>query len=1376
VDGRVAEIESLRRFHPEARTLLIVGAEKFARITFDAKGGYRRMRRNSSCAVGTGSFLDQQAARLGLAGGSAELAARALANTGGFPAIASRCSVFAKTDLIHAQAEGFSVEEICDGLCHGLARNIADTLFPGEVPEPPIFMAGGVAGNAAVRKHLAGFAGSELPPDGRARIYGAIGAALRLLAGGGVAPRSFALGATKVEATASREYANPALEAPGPSYPDFGSLRRYLHVARKNGPSNPVEVDLYLDPHNYDEILRAGGRGPRKGEDDALALLLGVDVGSTSTKAALLLPDGRVFAGFYTRTAGQPLEATQSIFEAIDRVETGMGTRFRVTIAATTGSGRKLVGSVVGADAMIDEITAHARAAVELDPEVDTIIEIGGQDSKFTVLKDGAVTFSQMNTVCAAGTGSFLEEQAARLGVALEDFSERALGNRAPLTSDRCTVFMERDLNHFQGLGYESGELLAASLFSVCDNYLSKVAREGSIGKRIAFQGATARNRALVSALQRRLGKPLLVSKFCHLTGAIGAALEARDEARRDTAKTSHAGAPRSSAFRGFGLHALDLVSRSERCGLCPNDCRLRLIDVGGEEVAYGFLCGRDQATRHFVKGGGRDLLAERKAAIAAAYREARKGSFPKLGYPTVGIPSSLYLAEDAPFWRAFFERLGFPVVVADEDAETLRVGKRLAGAEFCAPMALFHGQAEALLASANLAFLPIYLEDKPERHDGQNVRRYYCNYSQYASVVARAAEARERSRMLCPILSGRSGDSSKAMVELRKSLAAGLAGWGIKAPSKRRLDEAYAACLEARRKASEDVARIFAEGSEGGDLAVVLIGRPYAVLSEAMGKGIVDLVRKRAVECWYSDMLPISSSGTAGAEGGSAVEPLLAAFHWRYASEVLESADFCARHARFYPIFVTSFKCAPDSFALEWFRRILGEAGKPYLVLQIDDHDSSVGYETRIEAGLRSFRNHFAKAGSNGEGRRSVSHNAAFLAPNGDPRGKTLLFPNWDPLVCPLLAANLRGQGFDARILEESPGSIRRAMSANSGQCIPVNMIAEDAIEEIERQGLDPARAVIWVGAGTWPCNLPLYPHYIKALMERRGGGMEKVEVFNCEITFLAFGPRATIGAFHAFTAGGTLRRIACRTRPYELEEGATDRLAIRAMDILVRCFESGANRERAYHEAFDPFLDLPTRPRDRPKVAIFGDLYSRDNDVLNQGLEKAIEKAGGEVITTSYIEYLKGVMDPLFRKLVTDRRYGEWAINRAALAVVAAIDRSLSLKAGAIFGKPTSWKNPDYADKLRLFGIEPDHEGECFDNTLKLLRILELHPDLSLFVQANPAFCCPSIVTEAMSKEIERITGVPVVTITYDGTGAVKNDAIEPYLAFGRRPLSRP
>jgi predicted CoA-substrate-specific enzyme activase len=375
-------------------------------------------------------------------------------------------------------------------------------------------------------------------------------------------------------------------------YPDFDSLEQFRFPADSDaGDGRTVEVDRYA---------------PLAGRQDSLP---GVDIGSTSTKAVLMAPDKTVLAGFYTRTGGRPLVAMQRILESVDHLARRHESELVVCGAGTTGSGRKFIGRIIGADLVLDEITAHARAACELNPQVDTIIEIGGQDAKFTTLKDGRVTSATMNTVCAAGTGSFIEEQAAKLGCPLEDFSRRTENRRAPLSSDRCTVFMERDLNHYLAENWDTDEVLASVLHSVRENYLLKVATLSRIGEVVLFQGATAKNRALVAAFEQRLQKPILVSKYCHLTGALGTALTLRDEHRKTDGRIP------ATTFAGIDLWRDDVPVRSEICDLCPNHCKLSVAEVGGETVAYGFLCGRDYDTQHFVRTDNEafDLVAQRR-------------------------------------------------------------------------------------------------------------------------------------------------------------------------------------------------------------------------------------------------------------------------------------------------------------------------------------------------------------------------------------------------------------------------------------------------------------------------------------------------------------------------------------------------------------------------------------------------------------------------------------------------------------------------------------------------------------------------------------------------------------------------------------------
>ena len=517
VNEQVALIAGVKSFVPNPGAIITIGGETFGLILFDRQGHYQKYISNSACAAGTGSFLDQQASRLGLSD-SAEMSRIGEGYRGDPPRIATRCAVFARTDLVHIQQQGYGLPAIAAGLARGVAQNIYDTLFHSVELLDPVVVVGGVSKNRKVLQYLQEAVGRPLQALPGGEYTGAIGAALIALkqqrtgeASPPIPVRTLLGRTTGVR----RSYGYPPLSTVASQAPDFDSW--------ESEKSDEVEIDVY-------EPLRPG---------DETECYLGVDIGSTSTKATLMNREKAVVVGLYTRTGGQPIAAVQKLTRAIARLEQRFSVHFRIIAAGTTGSGRKFIQSVARADYAVDEITAHARAAYHLTPEIDTIIEIGGQDAKFTVLKNGSVTFSVMNYVCAAGTGSFIEEQAKRLGVSLQDYAGLALRASAPLISDRCTVFMERDLNHLLSLGYTREELLAAALHSIRDNYLSKVAHANKIGNRIVFQGATAKNYALVKAFEQKLQKPITVSKFCHLTGAFGVCLKMAD-----------AGLPGESRFR----------------------------------------------------------------------------------------------------------------------------------------------------------------------------------------------------------------------------------------------------------------------------------------------------------------------------------------------------------------------------------------------------------------------------------------------------------------------------------------------------------------------------------------------------------------------------------------------------------------------------------------------------------------------------------------------------------------------------------------------------------------------------------------------------------------------------------------------------------
>jgi len=1347
-DTQVSLIAACRRDSPEVKSIIFVGGERFGLIRFDRDGNYRGARTNSSCAAGTGSFLDQQARRLGFAG-IEELVRRAMACTTPAPRISTRCAVFARTDLVHAQQAGFSLEEICDGLCRGLAQNIADTLLGGEQLELPAVFAGGVALNQAVKGHLEQIIGVPLVTHADAPIMAAIGAALcRAQQPCDGAPLVLGPDLVAASAQGDRQYFFEPLQLD--DSPDSrNGVKKFDFAGGRFSASHRVEAEVY----------KSMARGAE------LPVRMGIDIGSTSTKAILIDGGAEPVAGFYTRTLGSPLTAVQAIFEAVEDWRVREGASLRFLGVGTTGAGRKFIGSLLRADLVVDEITAHARAAYSLDPAIDTIIEIGGQDAKFTTMRDGMVTFSHMNTVCAAGTGSFLEEQAERLGCSLADYERRVRGVRAPLSSDRCAVFMERDINNFLAGGFSTEEILAAALYSVRENYLQKVARGASIGERVAFQGATARNKALVAAFREGLGKPILVSRYCHLTGALGAALLLAEEEGVD------------SRFIGFAALRNEIPVRSETCTLCRNHCRLRVATVAGETVAYGFLCGRDYGVEKFVEKdkSGFDLLKERRKAFAVAQggglpvRSPRPGS---ASNPVIGIPAALGLYGQLPLWKRFFSLLGVPFVVSEGFEAGIELGREVQGAEFCAPLAALHGHVKYLRDKADWIFLPVLLE---ESKPGSTEPRLYCYYTQFSSALASgAADARLRQRCLMPQVSW-----TKWRERTKRELSQALVSAGCAGLTQSRVSRAFERASAEYEAGIRALQRRFREETRGcAEPSVVLLGRPYNVLSPEMSKGVPAIFGTLGVKSFFQDMVPYGPADV------KRIAPLLNMVHWVHAAKILEVACVVADTPNLYPVFITSFKCSPDSFALEYFKRILDDKGKPYLILQLDDHDSTLGYETRIEAGVASFRNHQkrTRAASETAARRVTPQRAAQaptlpIVPTAITKlGKrTLLCPNWDPLVIPLLAANLRREGVDTRLLPEDPVEIRKSMRLNTGQCLPLSIIAQEAVDFVRVAGLDPARSALWLPHANISCNLGMFVPLLKSLMEAEGSGMERLEIYAGDIFYTEIAARAAINAYKAYLVGGLLRRVGCRLRPYENVPGATEEAIAEAIELLIPAFEGRTSKREAIRRAAGLFDSVPISAERRPRVAIFGDLYARDNDVLNQGLIKAIEQAGGEAVTTPFTEYIRIISRPYFRR---------WTMagdHRLVLTY-----KTLWILANALGGWCKGYfdrfldPEPEVSDDgseqfLREFGIRTEHAGESFDNLLKVFHLARVHPELALFVQTSPGFCCPSMVTEAMARDIERLTGVPVVSITYDGTGQYMNEVIVPYVKFAKGAAMR-
>jgi len=1322
-DDRVCFIYATKEFYPDADALLQVGGEKFGLVIFDKKGNYKSYKSNSSCAAGTGSFLDQQSKRLNI-NNIKQFSELAFQNTGNFPKIASRCAVFAKTDLIHAQQEGYNLAEICDGLCHGLAKNIIDTVFSNTNSFSKLVFAGGVSQNKAVCKHIGKISGINPITDKFGHLFGAYGAVINFMNEN----NNFShISINQIndlidDIPQQKSFQHQALNIKLSTYPDFSAWKSYLYHSEKFENTTPVEVDLYA---NFTEPI-------------STKVYLGIDIGSTSTKAVLIDENNRVLVGFYTRTSGQPVIATQTIFESIHNLENNFNLTFQIASSGTTGSGRKFIGKIIGAEKIIDEISAHARAATEIDPEVDTIIEIGGQDSKFTTLSNGMVTFSVMNNVCAAGTGSFIEEQANKLGVPLAEYSARAESKRAPMASDRCTVFMERDLNHYLNEGYLVDEILASVLHSVRENYLTKVAVGANIGKKIFFQGATAKNRSLVAAFEQKLNKPILVSKYCHLTGALGVALELSDHNVEST------------KFRGINLYTKQIPVNSEICELCTNHCKIKIAEIDGEFEAYGFLCGRDFEDNKFIENNtsGFDLIKSYKKTFR--FSPKKEASRNKI----IGIPAALYLWDDLLVWKIFFNQLKITTVSSENYMNAVKSGKNISGAEFCAPIAALYGHVMHLVDKIDYLFMPVYIE---ERQNSER-RRQFCYYTQYASALVNSITEKDI-KLISPVLYSMQ-NIMMLKLELFKSLNSIFPELSIL-----EMSNAYDFARKINKERKQNWKKQFSDLlNEDNKLKVVLLGRPYTILSPAMNSKIPGIFSRLGIKTFFQDMLPVNE------KDATEITEVLDAFKWKYAARIVTCADYVAKTENLYPVLITSFKCTPDAFVMEYFKQIMNIHNKPYLILQLDEHDSSVGYETRVEAAVRSFQNHIDRNQQIKKDSSTLLKNK-FITGAASLKNKTLLMPNWDDYACRLLTSTLRHSGIDARMLKDTQSSIQRSMATNTGQCIPLHIILQDAIDYIEEHKLNPSDTALWMIDTPLSCNLSMFPHYISKILQTSDNDLKNLSIYNSDLSFFDISFNTSVNAYLAYMFGGYIRKIVCKIRPYEKIKGETNRIAEKAMAHLCHIFEKGESKEEGLKKVIAWFEIIQTNPEKKPKIAIFGDLYARDNDVLNQNLVQLIEQNGGEAITTPYSEYLKIISSPFLKRLYKEGRYMDVATFKFLRTIIPVVEGKYHKYIQELIAEKPVEYIENIEEKLNLFNVKVANAGESMDNLLKVIHLAEQHPDLTLFVQTSPAYCCPSLVTEAMAAKIEKITGIPVINIEYDGTTSSKNDNVIPFLKFAKK-----
>ena len=1192
----LTQAKAVACFHPEVRTVIEIGGQDSKLIFLDrdercGKPIIVDHALNEICAAGTGSFLDQQAYRLGISIDEfSSLATKSLKPAN----VAGRCSVFAKSDMIHLQQEGTSKEDILAGLCYALARNYISNLGKGKKFEKPIAFQGGVAANKGVVKafeELLELKPGELIIPEHFKVMGALGAAITASERQNGTPLRL-----QEAAEALRRYlARRADEA------EVGRLNRL--ICRRDGATPSDEYPIF-----------------KKEQKDKV--YIGIDVGAVSTNIVVLDENKNLLAKRYLMTEGKPVESVKKGLEDIGRE---MKDLVEVQGVATTGSARYFVGDFVGADLVINEITAQAKATLDIDETVDTIFEIGGQDSKYIRLSNGSVVDFEMNKVCAAGTGSFLQEQADRLSINIEDeFSKLAFTSRAPVDlGTRCTVFMESDLIHHQQIGSPKVDLLAGLSYSIANNYIEKVVGNKRIGERIYFQGGVAGNRSVISAFENILGRKIIVPRNYNVTGALGAALIARE---RRMGKTDG-----KSDFVGFDCIDRGYEVESFECQHCPNHCEIKKVSIGGEfKSFYGGICDRYELKREihphltspFKEEGYKvlpDLFKEREEMLMSYHKEDELTP----NSPVIGIPRMLMFFEQFPLWATFFGKLGVKAVLSDKtNKKLIHKGLQEVLAETCYPVKIAYGHVVNLIEKGvDYIFLPSIIDLEKEKDDVD--RSYNCPLIQGIPFMLRPA-FKDKAKIINPtiFIAKEKRNIEKQMMKLGKEFG----------KEKKEIASAITVALKAqeefemmRQKRGQEVLGTLKRDNE----AVVIIGKPYNVHDVGLNLNIAKKLRNLGVLAIPFDFLSLDCI-----ELPSHYSNLV----WKNEQNLLRGAMFARGNKSLNPIMITNYGCGPDAFFSKYLEDAMEE--DPYLVLEVDEHSGDAGMTTRIEAFIDTLNR------VKGEAKEKRQPDLNVFRPSGEinifkpsKRIRELektIYISYVSGHSVMWAAALKSVGIDARVLpqpdERSEELGRRYVSAK--ECHPYLLTTGDLVRMTELEDFDPDRSAFMMLNFDGSCRLSQYGLSQKLVLKRLGLGHIPIiapinSIRHDEATRL-FGLKWGKDVWKSWLATDVLLKKLLHIRPYEVNKGETERVYEKAIDEIAVAVVEG-NFSQAFASSIAAMDKVSIKKEDRPIIGIVGEFYTCMNSFSNNGIIKEFESLGAEArlgpTTTDYAVYFNDV-----------------------------------------------------------------------------------------------------------------------------------------------------
>ena len=1173
----VAVATSLKDYAPQTDVAIELGGED-AKIIYFTGGIDQRM--NGICAGGTGSFIDQMASLLQTdASGLNEYAK----NYKAIYPIAARCGVFAKTDIQPLINEGATKEDLSASIFQAVVNQTISGLACGKPIRGNVAFLGGPLHflselRAAFIRTLNLGADQIIAPD-HSHLFAAIGAAMN---------------------------SDPKTTA---SLHDL--IERLSHGIKMDFEVKRMEP-LFTDEADYEKFrTRHASHDVKKGDLATYEgnCYLGIDAGSTTTKVALVGEDGSLLYRFYSNNNGSPLATA---IRAMQEIHDQLPEKAQIAYSCSTGYGEALLKSALMLDEGEVETISHYYAAAAFEPDVDCILDIGGQDMKCIKIKDGTVDSVQLNEACSSGCGSFIETFAKSLNYSVQDFAREALFAKNPTDlGTRCTVFMNSNVKQAQKEGASVADISAGLAYSVIKNALFKVIKitnASDLGKHVVVQGGTFYNDAVLRSFEKISGCEAVRPDIAGIMGAYGAALIARE--RYDTSKTT-------SMLPIDKILNLTYKTTMARCQGCTNHCVLTINRFdGGRQFVTGNRCERGLGGNKQKK----DIpnLFDYKYHRMFDYEPLTADLAPR---GTVGIPRVLNMYENYPFWAVFFKELGYRTVLSPKSTRQIyELGiESIPSESECYPAKLAHGHIEWLIRQGlTYIFYPCVPYERNETPEAGN--HYNCPMvTSYAENIKNNVESLtdHKVHFRNPFMAFTNEEilTKRLVEEFTKDQS--IPEKEIRAAAHKAWQELIASRQDMEKKGEEVIAWLKETGHHG----IVLAGRPYHVDPE-INHGIPELITSYGFAVLTEDSV---------SHLGRVDRPLIVTDQWMYHSRLYEAASYVKTQPNLDLIQLNSFGCGLDAVTTDQVNDILTRSGKIYTLLKIDEVNNLGAARIRVRSLIAAIRvremRHYHKPIV------SSAYSRVYFTKEMK-KNYTILCPQMSPIHFDLIEPAVRSCGYNLEVLQNSD---RTAIDTglkyvNNDACYPSLIVVGQIMDALLSGKYDLEHTAVIMSQTGGGCRASNYIGFIRRALER--AGMPQIPVISLNANGMETNPGFKITlplltkAMQAVVYGDLFMRVLYATRPYEAKAGSANALHEKWKAICIKSLQkhslSMAEFNRNIRGIIHDFDELPRRDVQKPRVGIVGEILVKFSPLANNHVVELLEAEGAEAVMPDLLDFL--------------------------------------------------------------------------------------------------------------------------------------------------------